>query len=109
EHAPSLRPAPRATGDLSHKLERPFAGPKVGEMEPGVGIDHPYHGHVGKIQALRDHLGAEQDVHVSARDTLQDVVMGPLAGGRVEVHPRDAGPRKPEANEMLELLSPEAA
>src|SRR5690606_23861485 len=55
------------------------------------------------------HLRAEQDVHLSAPDALEDLVVRPLAGGRVHVHARDARGGERLDHGALDLLGPDAA
>src|SRR2546425_7719392 len=76
-------------------------------MEPGVRVHHADHRDIREIQPLRDHLSAEEDVHVPPRHALEDPVVRPLRARRVEVHPRDPRRRKPQTHEMLELLGAE--
>ena len=76
-------------------------------MEPRVRIHDPDDRHVRKVEPLRDHLGAEQDVDLALGHARQHPVMGPFGARRVEVHARDARFRESQAHEMLELLRPQ--
>src|SRR5439155_17176280 len=53
--------------------------------------------------------GAEQDVDLPFRHALEDSGVRPLGAGRVQIHARDAGSRKAQRDEMLQLLRAEAA
>ena len=44
-------------------------------MQPHVGVDHADQRHVGKVEALGDHLGAEQDVNQTAAEGGQHAGM----------------------------------
>src|SRR6267154_1380276 len=108
EHPAAARPPPRPSCHLRHKLECALAGPEIGEMEAGIGVHDADDGDVGKVEPLRDHLRAQQDVDLAARNTLQDVMVGPFARRRIEVHPRDPGAGIAQPDEVLELLRAQA-
>ena len=109
EHATALRAAPRPPRNLRHELKRPLASPKVGKVQPRVGIHDSDDRDVRKVEPLGDHLGSEQDVDLALGNALQDVMVRPLARRRVEIHACDsrAGIAHPE--EMLELLRTQTA
>jgi hypothetical protein len=106
--SPPLTPRGRATGHLRQQLEGPLGGPEVREVDPYVGVDDADQGDVGEVQPLRDHLRAEQDLHLAALHPLQDPVVRPLPGGRVDVHPGDARGREGLADGPLDLLGADA-
>ena len=106
-HPATLRPASGPARDLSHELEGPLRGAKVGQMQPGVRIHDADHGHVREVQPLRDHLGPEQDVDLAPCHALEHAVVGPLRARRVQIHPDDPRLGKAQGQEMLELLGPE--
>src|SRR5258705_13942560 len=78
-------------------------------MQARLGVHDADDGAVGKVEPLRDHLRAQQDVDLAARNALQDVMMGPFARRRIEVHPRDPGAGIAQPDEVLELLRAEPA
>ena len=104
-----LWPAARAPRDLAQKLEAALARPKVREVDADVGVDHPHQRHVGEVEPFRDHLGAEQHVHVAGTHAVEDLGVGPLATRGIHVHARDARRRVPLREEALHLLRSEAA
>ena len=106
--AASSRPPPGPAGHLRHELEGPLGRTEVREMEPGVRVDDPDHGHVGKIQPLRDHLRPEQDVDRSLLHALEHPMVRPLRARRVQIHAGDPRLGESETDEMLELLGPQA-
>ena len=78
DHVPALRAAAGAAGDLAQQLEGALRGAEVGEIDADVGIDHTHQRDVREVEPLRDHLGAEQHVHVTTTDAVQDLRMRPL-------------------------------
>ena len=56
-----------AAGDLMEQLEGPLGGAQIAAVQAEIGIDHADQGQVGKVMALGDDLGADQDVDL-ARD-----------------------------------------
>jgi hypothetical protein len=66
EHGAAARAATCAAGHLREQLERALAGAEVGQVHRDVGIDHADERDVREVEALRDHLRAEQDVDVAA-------------------------------------------
>jgi hypothetical protein len=76
--APELAPS-RSTGYLAQQLERSLARAEVRKVQAYIGIDHPYKRDSGEIQTLRDHLGAQQDVHLPAPHPPQNLVVSPLS------------------------------
>ena len=51
-----------ATCNLGQYLEGALGGAKVGQMKRCIGVDHSHQCNVGEIQALGDHLRAQQDL-----------------------------------------------
>ena len=101
--------AASAAGNLAQELEAAFAGAEVGEVDDDVGVDHADEGDVGEIQPLGDHLGSHQDIDLAAADAVEDVGVGPFAGGGVDVHAGDAGTGEAFAQEAFDLLGAESA
>src|SRR5262244_1638371 len=81
EDPAAARAAPRAARHLRHQLKRALASSKVGKMQPRVGIHYAYDRNIGEVEPLGDHLSAEQHVHLATGDTLENVMVRPLAGG----------------------------
>ena len=104
EHAAAAGSPPRPSRHLRHKLERPLAGAEIGEMQAGIGVHHADDGDVRKVEPFGDHLRAQEDIDLARGDTLQNVMMGPFARGRIEIHPRDPGARITQTQKVLELL-----
>src|SRR5579859_4650720 len=109
EHPTAAWPPSRPTRDLSDELKRPLARAKVGEVQSRIRVDHSHYRDVGKIQSLRDHLRAEQDIDLTRGHALEDLMVRPFARGGVEIHACNPRARIPRAQEMLELLRAQAA
>src|SRR5690606_34509675 len=66
------RPSPTSPAcDLGQQLERPLRAPEVRQVEHRVGLDDANRGHAGKVESLRDHLGADDDIDVAVLDALE--------------------------------------
>src|SRR5215471_6036480 len=57
--------AARAAGDLGEKLKGAFARAEIGQMQSEIGVDNPDQRDVRKVQTLRDHLCADEDVDLA--------------------------------------------
>ena len=69
EHAAALVAAAGAAGDLRDELKRPLGRPQVAKVQRRVGVDHADQRHVRKVEPLGDHLRAQQDLHLAARES----------------------------------------
>ena len=72
-------------GDLGEELEGAFRGAKIGNVEGDVGGNDPDEGDVGKVEALGDHLGADEDVVLTASELGEDFLESSLFAGNVPV------------------------
>src|SRR5690606_21842878 len=63
--------SPRHLGDL---LESPFTCSKIGEIQNAVSIHDPYHRDLIEIQALGDHLRADQDINITRAKVFQQAL-----------------------------------
>ncbi len=101
---PALGSAARASRDLAEQLEAAFRRAEVGQVDADVRIDDADERDVREIEALGDHLGAEQDVDFAAAHAVEDVGVRPFAARGVDVHARDARVRIPLEQQALDLL-----
>ena len=62
------------------------AARKSGMLRGEIGRDDPHQGDAGIVMAFGDHLGPDQDVHLAARQTVQDAAMGSTGPSRVSIH-----------------------
>ena len=83
-----------AAGDLGEQLEGAFAGAEVRDDAGQVGVDDPDQRDVRKMQALGDHLRADEDVDLAGAEVAQDAAIILLPLQRVGVHARDARVRE---------------
>ena len=95
----------RTARDLSEQLECPLTRAKVGCMKPDIGVDDPDKGYIWKIKALRDHLGAYQDIDLTGPELPQHLSIGTAPTHCVGIHPGDAGFGKKGADGFLHALS----
>ena len=65
QHLPRQFPATGAARNLHQQLERPLARAKVRDVQCEVGEDDAHERHVREMQALRNHLGADQYVELA--------------------------------------------
>ena len=56
--------APGPSCHLGEELERALGGAEVGQAEAHVRVHDADQGHAWKVVALRDHLGADEDVRL---------------------------------------------
>ena len=74
--------APGAARHLGQELERALGRAEVGQAEAHVGVDHAHQRHARKVVALRDHLGADQDVGLPRLERGQRLRHHPAPGAR---------------------------
>ena len=89
---------------LGQQLERPLAGPEIRLVQAQVGVNDPHQGDVGKMEALGDHLRADQDVDLAGAKIPQDPPVILLALHQVGVHPLHAGVGEEPVQRVLDLL-----
>ena len=58
-------------------------------MQRGVGVDHPDQRHVGEVEPLGDHLGAEQDPDLARLERGEHLLVAAVPAHRVRIHPPD--------------------
>ena len=66
-------------GDLSEKLEGPFARAEIGQVQREIGVDDPDKSDVRKVQTFRDHLRADEDVDLARAESVERVAVGVFA------------------------------
>ena len=101
---PAPRTATRATGDLRDELKGFFRGAKIGQMQCGVGIDHPDQRDVGKVEPFGNHLRAEQDANFTGAKAIERTFVAARTVHRVGIHPQRGVPRKALLHFVLESL-----
>jgi hypothetical protein len=69
---------PGAPGDLADELEGALGGAEVGLGERGVGVDDADEADIGEVEALGDHLRAEQELEFALGEPVED---GEVVGG----------------------------
>src|SRR5277367_6811395 len=93
-----------ATGDLREQLEGAFARAKIRLMQREVGVDDTDERDVRKMQPLRDHLRADEDVNLARAKITEHFPVIILALHRVGVHALDARLRKKFRERLLDFL-----
>jgi hypothetical protein len=71
-----------------------------------IRIDDAHQRDLRKIQALGDHLCADEDVDLLPFHRAENAMMTPLGGRGIQVHSRDPGRGESLAEEGLDLLCP---
>ena len=94
EDLAALGSASRAAGDLHHELKRPLVRAEVRQAERRVRVDDADDRHVREVQALGDHLRAEEDVDLSFAEGRQDALVPAALPHGVGVHPPEADLRE---------------
>src|SRR5277367_2550678 len=93
-----------ATGDLREQLEGAFARAKIRLMQREVGVDDADERDVRKMQPLRDHLRADEDVNFARAKITEHFAVIILALHRVGVHALDARLGKKFRERLLDFL-----
>ena len=107
QYSPALGAAARSARHLAQKLKAAFGCPKVREIDANVGIDDSDQGHVGKVEALRNHLRAKQNVDLTCGNAIEYPRVSPFPAGGVEVHSRNPSRRESLGEKPLHLLGAE--
>ena len=98
-----VRPAGTAR-HLGDQLEGALHAAVVRQVQRQVRRNDAHQRHVGKIQALGDHLGAHQHIGFAAAKAPEDAGMGVLFPGGVHVHAKYPGVGKQPPDLLLDLL-----
>src|SRR6476661_1929586 len=86
EHFAMCLAAAGASRHLCEKLESAFAGAEIGHMQGEVGVDESDQRYVREMQALRDHLRADENVDLDGAKIPQRFALRFLTGHRIGVH-----------------------
>ena len=82
---------PAPARHLRQDLEGPLGGPEVGDVQRCIGGDDADERNLREVVSLGDHLRADEDVDLPPVETPEDPFRIAPPGGRVAVHPGDAG------------------
>jgi len=82
--------APRAAGNLREQLKGAFARAKIRLVQRGVRVNDADERDVRKMQSLRDHLRADEDVNLARAEITENVAVVILAFHGVGIHALDA-------------------
>ena len=102
---PATRAPAGPTSHLGQHLEDSLSGAIVGEVDADVGAHYAHEGDLGKVEALGDHLGADQDVDLAGLELAKDLFVPTLVGGGVPVPAEGASPGESGAHLLLDALS----
>ena len=86
-----------------------LVGPEVRIVQHSIRIDDAHHTDLVEVQALRNHLRANENVSPSGGKVRDDALVGIPRTGGVEVHAGDMGFGKDFAHLLLYLLRAVAA
>ena len=98
-----------ATGDLGDLLEGTFVGAEIGIGYEVVGRKDADDGDIVKIEALGDHLSADEDVGATVFEVVEDFEVAVFAGGGVEIHTGDACVGEEDGEVVLDAFGAETA
>ena len=104
DHLPLGLPSPCPTGDLRQQLEGSLTGAEVGSVQADVRIDDANKSHIGKIEPLGNHLGADENIDLAGAEFPEHLAIRSLPAHRVGIHSRDAGRRKKLPDRFLDPL-----
>ena len=105
DHAFEVTPA-GATGDLGEQLEGAFGGAEVRQLQREVGVDDAHQGHAREVEALGDHLRAEEHVIFTGTEIGEDLTEEVLLAHGIGVDAGHAGAREKLGDGLLDLLGP---
>ena len=97
-------PAAGATGDLGEQLEGALGGAEIRQLQRKVGVDDADEGHAREVEALGDHLRAEEHVVFTGAEVRQDLSEQVLLAHGVRVDAGHAGTREELGDGLLDLL-----
>ena len=95
--------------DLDEELEGALVGPEIGHVHGKVGVDQAHEGHIGKIEALGDHLGADEDIDAAGAEAGEDFAETIFFAHRVGVDALDPGLGQETPHRLLDPLGAGAA
>ncbi len=105
----TLRPlAPRTARHLLQHLKSPLVTAEIGLIEHTIGIEHRHQRHIVEMQALADHLRADQDVRLVAGKGVDDVLIGRLAARGIQIHTQHTSLREELRHLVLDTLRAKA-
>ena len=100
--------AARASGDLGEELEGAFASAEIGNVEGEVGVEDADKGDVGEMEALGDHLGADEQIDLLSFKGIEGIAQFVLAGHGVGIDAGDAGGGELFAERFLNAFGAES-
>ena len=93
-----------AAGDLREQLKGALPRAEIRLVQRGVRVDDAHQRDVGKMQPLRDHLRADEDVNFAVLERVQHAPVILLPLHHVRIHAPDARARKKFSQDVLHLL-----
>src|SRR3712207_5758207 len=101
--APSASP-PCPSAHLTHHHEGLLVGPEVGIIEHGVGVEYAHDTYFVEIQPLTDHLRADEQIGLAAREIVNNALIGVAGAGGIKVHAGHPGLGEELTDIILYLL-----
>ena len=96
--------AARAAGDLGEELEGAFGGAEVRQLQREIGVDDAHQRHAREVEALGDHLRAEEHVVSAGAEIREHLPEEVLLAHRVGVDAGHAGAGEELSDGLLDLL-----
>ena len=75
-------------------------------MQQAIGCQHRRQRHLGKVHALGQHLGTDQDVRLAGGEAIQQAAMPITAAGGVAVEAKQPQPIQFPSEQLHDLLGP---
>ena len=97
----------RASGPAAHLhqlREKPFARPEIVGKERGIGVQHADQRHALEIVPLRDHLRADQDIHLARVHVRKQRLRAAFAARAVGIDAQHARTRHRARKRLLDAL-----
>ena len=105
---PGKHASPCPARNLAQDLEGALASPKIGQVKADIGIDYANQGNQGQIQALGDHLGADEDIGLMSHKLIQYLLVGILSPGDIAIPAQKGRLGKGAAGRLLHRLDANA-
>ena len=97
-------PAAGTAGHLREQLEGALGGTEVRQLQREVGVDDTHQGHAREVEALGDHLRAEEHVILAGAEVGEDLPEEVLLAHRIGVDAGHAGAREELGDGLFDLL-----
>ena len=94
----------RAAGDLGEQLKGTFGGAEIRQLQRKIGVDDAHQRHPREVEALGDHLRAEEHVIFARAEVREDLPEEVLLAHGIRIDAGHAGAGEELGDGLLDLL-----